>query len=63
MIIVKDWKLANGDTVEVFRSGTQYRWHVQAANGEIVEQGEGHPSLHGAVEAAERHHPAVASEA
>jgi hypothetical protein len=42
----------NGERVE-------WRWHVQARNNRILEQGEGHPSKRNAVRAALRHHPRV----
>lgn len=60
--MVESWVTLHGDVVEVFTTGSEYRWHVQARNGEIVGQGEGHPQLSDAVSAAERHHPPVASE-
>lgn len=60
--IVEMWPTVHGDTVEVYSTGTEFRWRVQAANGEIVGQGEGHTRLSSAVDAAERHHPPVDSE-
>lgn len=63
-IIVRAWKTEHGDVVSVYRNqdGSEYRWHVRAANGEIVGQGESHSELSVAVTAAKRHHPPVASE-
>ena len=57
------WTSAHDDIVTVYPSGDGWRWRVQAPNGEIVGQGESHPRKQSAVEAAERHHPPVASEA
>lgn len=68
------WSTTHGDTVEVYgiwwtrmnvltggseRVG-EFRYRVRSANGEIVEQGsEGYTGREAAIEAAERHHPAV----
>jgi uncharacterized protein len=38
---------------EVYPSGSQYRWRLKAANGEIVASGEGYESKAGAKEGCE----------
>jgi len=58
------WTTAHGDRVTVWQAGAlgrliDWRWHVQARNGEIVGQGEGHPRRRSARIAAMRHHPPV----
>lgn len=54
------WRTSMGDTVTVFRTvDGQFAWHVQAANGEVVGQGESHPHRADAIAAAERHHPRI----
>jgi hypothetical protein len=64
------WLTTHGDKVTVYGHlvsestnwGGQvwdWRWHVQARNNRIVEQGEGHPRKSNAVRAALRHHPRV----
>lgn len=61
--IYRSWKTTHGDTVEVYEAGNgEYRWRIQAGNGEVVEQGESHPVPWNAIAAAERHHPPVASD-
>lgn len=58
------WRTALGDLVEVWQAGelgrpVDWRWHVQARNGEILEQGEGHTRRRNARVAAMRYHPPV----
>lgn len=54
------WSTSHGDLVTVWEASPgDWRWHVQAANHEVVEQGEGHPRRITAVKAALRHHPRV----
>ena len=55
------WRTPLGDTVEVWQAAPlghplDWRWHVQAPNGEIVGQGEGHPRRRSARVAAMRYH-------
>ena len=63
------WLTNHGDTVEIYTGPAsclrencvvahlEYRYRVVAANGEIVESGEGYVRRVDAVAAAERHHP------
>jgi hypothetical protein len=51
------WRTQHGDEVTVFHTDSGWRWHVKAANGEIVGQGEAHPRFGDAMRAAQRHHP------
>lgn len=52
------WLTTGGDRVHIFQGEDgQFHWHVRAANGEIVGQGEAHPRRETAIAAAERHHP------
>jgi hypothetical protein len=58
------WTTTHGDVVEVWRVPRadrveDWRWHVQARNGEIVEQGEGYTRKESACAAAKRHHPYI----
>jgi hypothetical protein len=58
------WTTAHGDTVTVWQAAPpgrllNWRWHVHAANGEIVGQGQGHTRRRNARAAAMRHHPPV----
>ena len=66
------WQTNHGDTVTVYEAAKsclrdncavlhrEYRYRVQAANGEIVATGsEGYTRKTAAIEAAERHHPKV----
>jgi hypothetical protein len=63
--LVDRWMTNHGDVVTVWYAENQqghprdWRWHVQARNGEVVGQGEGHTRKEAAVEAAKRHHPYV----
>jgi len=38
---------------EIYKSGTQYRWRLKAANGEIVASGEAYKTLSGAKDGVE----------
>lgn len=54
------WVTTHGDVVTVWEaSPDDWRWHVTARNGEVVEHGEGHTREADAVRAALRHHPRV----
>lgn len=56
--IFRSWPTEHGDTVEVYETeDREFRWRVQARNGEIVGSGESHTSPWTAIEAATRHHP------
>ena len=61
----ESWSTTHGDRVSVFQRltvlGTKWRYHVVAANGELVESGESYSRRIDAVTAAERHHPRVES--
>jgi len=54
------WTTIGGDRVTVYLDGqAEWRWHVQARNGEVVGSGEAHPDRRDAEAAALRHHPRV----
>jgi hypothetical protein len=54
------WETTGGDVVELWQAEDgQWRWHVQAPNHEVVEQGEGYVRRIDAVDAALRHHPRI----
>ena len=56
------WQTTGNDRVHVYEdTAGEWRWQVRAANGEIVEQGEGYVRRSDAVTAALRHHPEVES--
>ena len=48
------------DRIEILedKSGA-FRWHRQAANGEVISQGEGYTTLAGALKGAQRANPDV----
>jgi uncharacterized protein YegP (UPF0339 family) len=54
------WPTRNGHTVRVYLSpdDSPWRWHGRGGNGEIVAQGESHPSLANAERAARALFPA-----
>lgn len=55
------WTTELGDVVTVWEASPEdWRWHVTAGNGEVLEQGEGHTRREDAVRAAVRYHPATA---
>lgn len=64
---IERWVTDHGDMVTVWRGAAPlaqpdqapWHWHVQARNGEIVGQGEGHTRKEAAIAAAKRHHPYV----
>jgi len=65
------WRTTHGDKVTVYEASCphcstdhlEYRFRVQAANGEIVATGsEGYTRKAAAITAAERHHPRVTEE-
>jgi uncharacterized protein YegP (UPF0339 family) len=52
--------MTNADHIRIYKDAQgQYRWHAQAANGEIVAQGEAHTRLGDAVRAAQAVFPGV----
>jgi hypothetical protein len=63
--VSESWTTTPGDRVTVFQRlglfGSKWRYHITAANGELVEWGESYSRRIAAVRAAARQHPRVES--
>lgn len=52
--------MSNADHIRIYQDTQgEYRWHAQAANGEIIAEGESHTRLADAVRAAQAVFPGV----
>ena len=54
---------ASNDRIEIHQDrAAEFRWRRLAGNNEIISQGEGYPSLSGAIKGAQRANPDVSAE-
>lgn len=44
---------------EIYKSATDWRWRIKAANGEVIAVGEGYFSKTNAIAGVERVHPGI----